>query len=144
MCKILVGKMKIKKTLISFCLLLISLLGFCGCANVEFYRAVDANDTIIDMLVVTLDESKLDKTGRTSFASVKMAVYDDMMKFEDYVYEWIKSFEEDYVDVYLALKDGIRCEVRPAEENQLVISLEFSDWSMFGVFYGMTEIKNVE
>ena len=52
-----------KKYFTIILMLVISCLTFVGCANIEFIRAVDASNTIIDKLVIELDRSKIEKSG---------------------------------------------------------------------------------
>ena len=55
--------MKTKKIFTIIFLLLVSVTTFFGCAKVEFIRAIDSSETIIDKLAISLDESKINKAG---------------------------------------------------------------------------------
>ena len=56
--------MNLKKKLASVFVLVLSALTLCGCANVEFIRAIDSSNTIVDKLVIEVDESKINKCGK--------------------------------------------------------------------------------
>jgi len=135
--------MKIKKILTSFFLICASVLCLFGCADLEAFRIIDPyseTSIITDRFVVTLDKNKLG----SSFQTVKESIYDDMVMFRNYVYDWIDSFEENHNDVYQELSKGIACEVVPSTDNLLSINLGFADEYCFALFYGVITLENEE
>ena len=71
--------MKLKNILTVMCIVCMSFMCLAGCANVEFVRMVDSYHAIMDKFIVTLDKSKLG----SQYASVRHAVYDDMLNFRN-------------------------------------------------------------
>ena len=49
--------MKYKKYLLSFLILIISVVTFSGCANIEFVRKFDGSSEIFDRVVIELDKN---------------------------------------------------------------------------------------
>ncbi|MBQ7352193.1 MAG: hypothetical protein IJW59_04995 [Clostridia bacterium] len=136
--------MKIKNVIMTFFLILISVVCCVGCADIEVSRMIDANETIIDTLIVTLDKSKIDKSGRVTYVQVENAIHNDMKVFEQYVKDWKESFKDKYPNVYSMVKDGILVSVYPEPSKQLSVSIEFAGLNMFGLFYGMVEDEDIE
>jgi len=134
--------MKLRKLLSQLSIILICTCFCFGCAKMEVFRAVDANDVIVDKLVVTLNKSSLDKTSNSSYQIVRDMVCNDMSAFVGYVNEWKETFRLDYNDIYLGLEKGIECN-ESFSDNVLSVTIEFKNWSYFGLFYGLTEFEDV-
>lgn len=121
-------------------MLLITMFGVFGCAEIEYIRTVDSYNTIMDKLVIKLDKNKLG----SNYSTVKNSVYDDLIIFRNHVYNWIDSFEEVYPEVYEDLKEGILCQIVDDVDNELSLIVEFANWYCFGVFYGYYEESEFE
>lgn len=134
--------MNLKKKIASLFMLIISAFTLCGCANVEFIRAIDSSNTIIDKLVIEVDESKINKCGK-ELKDVMKTIESDMTVFRNSIDAWKEQFLV-YPELYLKMQKGIYAEVSFPTSNQISIAVQFSDWSMFGLFYGMTEIEDFE
>lgn len=132
--------MKLRKLLVAFSLIFVSILTCFGCAKVEVIRTVDSYNVIMDKLVVTLDEDKL----HNNYNNVRDNVLADMVTFRNYVNEWIEGYQEDYPKIYLEMKEGIVCEIPESQNNELSIIITFADISFFAVFYGLATINDVE
>ena len=132
--------MKLKNILTVMFIVCMSFMCLAGCANVEFVRMVDSYHAIMDKFIVTLDKSKLG----SQYASVRNAVYDDMLNFRNYVIDWIKLFENDYPETYLTLSEGIVCQDVANKDNELSITLQFSNTYCFGMFYGLVVDDEIE
>ena len=78
-----------KKYFTIISLLLFSVFSFFGCANIEFIRAIDSSNTIIDKLVINLDESKINKSGN-ELADVMNSIDSDMISFRNEIEKWNK------------------------------------------------------
>ncbi len=129
-----------KKYFTIISLLLFSVFSFFGCANIEFIRAIDSSNTIIDKLVINLDESKINKSGN-ELADVMNSIDSDMISFRNEIEKWKLQFAS-YPDLLQKLKLGIIVEVSKPLINQISIAIQFSDWQMFGLFYGYAEIED--
>ena len=136
--------MKAKKFVTSLVLICISIFTFFGCANVEYYRAVDGTGKIIDKFVVTLDYKKINE-NKLNYNYIVDTVKQDLTKFVKYVEDWQESAFVKYPDIQLAVMDGIKARYDEDSDNgKYSVSLIFSDWTMFGLFYGHTTIQNGE
>ena len=135
--------MKARKILTTIILLFVAVFSLCGCASIQMVRAVDSSGTIIDRLVIELDESKINKSGKT-MAEVKSAIKNDIISFRQYVASWKTQFTlEEYPELALSLENGIM--INDTETgNQLSVAIEFSNWQMFGLFYGIVNINDLE
>lgn len=138
--------MRLKKVFMCIALILISVTTLCGCANIEFIRAIDSSNTIIDKLAITLDESKINKAGRV-LSNGRDGIIDkiesDMQDFIDDVKDWKKEFEI-YPDLNERVKNGIKVEASKPRKNEISLSLEFDSWEMFGLFYGYAVAEDFE
>jgi len=134
-------KMKLKRVIFAFVILIISAFGFAGCANVEFIRAVDPNNVIIDKLIVEVDESKINKSG-VELKSVMDSINDDLISFRLSVEKWKSQFDG-YEIIKNVIGDGIHVDVSIIK-NKASIAIEFANWQMFGLFYGYTEVEDYE
>ena len=135
--------MKTKKVLTIIFLLLVSVTTFFGCAKVEFIRAIDSSETIIDKLAISLDESKINKAGE-DLTSVISKIDGDMIHFRNRVDDWKISEFAEYPELYESVKDGIKVEVTKPRKNEISIAIEFSNWKMFGLFYGYAVAEDFE
>lgn len=135
--------MKTKKIFTIVFLLLVSITTFFGCAKVEFIRAIDSSSTIIDKLAITLDESKINKAGE-DLNHVIALIDGDMIYFRNSVTAWKESEFSEYPELYEAVKNGIKVEVTKPRKNEISIALEFSNWKMFGLFYGYAIAEDFE
>ena len=133
--------MRIKQCVIAISMLIISALICVGCAEIQFFRAIDANNVIIDKLVIELDESKLNKKG-LDLKTIIDTIDDDMDLFRIYVDNWKNQFDN-YKTIKEVIKDGIFVEVTPTD-NKISIAIQFSGIELFGLFYGYAEIEDVE
>lgn len=135
--------MKARKILTTFILLFVAVFSLWGCASIQMVRAIDSSGTIIDRLVIDLDESKINKSGKT-VAEVKSAIKNDIISFRQYVESWKTQFTiEEYPELALSLENGIL--INDTETgNQLSIAIEFSNWQMFGLFYGIVNLEDFE
>ena len=132
-----------KKLLTSIILLALCVFSFFGCAKVEFLRVIDANNVIIDRLVVDLDKEKIEKAGK-SIQEVAGVIDSDFTTFKSGLDNWKKQFEmEKYPDLYDRVKEGILCN-NEWVGSRLTITVEFADFTMFGLFYGISEIEGEE
>lgn len=135
--------MKKGKYLIILVIMLVCVTSFFGCANIEYIRAIDSSNTIIDRIRITLDESKINKAGKDLNEVMEM-INGDMISFRQDVSEWkIKQFAE-YPDLYESVKKGIIVEVSKVSKNEITLAIQFSDWKMFGLFYGYAEAEDFE
>ncbi|MGN0961405.1 MAG: hypothetical protein ACI4PF_04320, partial [Christensenellales bacterium] len=124
-----------------------SIFSLFGCATIESIRVVNPDYSIIDKLVVTLDESKLNKAGK-SLDEVRTSIYSDMINFRNYVDDWIDSFSDDYPEIFIILKNGIYCQVpESTKRNEISVVIEFAGIEYFRIFYGLEtvteELQNV-
>lgn len=135
--------MKARKILTTIILLFVAVFSLWGCASIQMVRAIDSSGTIIDRLVIDLDESKINKSGKT-VAEVKSAIKNDIISFRQYVESWKTQFTiEEYPELALSLENGIL--INDTETgNQLSIAVEFSNWQMFGLFYGIVNLEDFE
>lgn len=138
--------MKAKKIVTTLVLMIVALVSLCGCAKIEYIRTVDGYGVIIDKLVVSLDENKIENTGKTA-DEICSKIQDDFKKFETMVGEWKKSFSQNeaYTEIAKKLETGIKVNRSNAGGNkELTLSIEFSNWQMFGLFYGFVTIGGQE
>jgi len=135
-------KMKIKKIIMSCMLLLVSVITFVGCANIEYIRAVDGNNVIIDRFVVELNEDKIKKSGQT-LAKVSELVENDMQLIVASINTWKSTFQI-YPDLYTSIESGIYAETVKSSEEKLTLSIQFAGPQMFGLFYGYVEAEDFE
>lgn len=136
--------MKLRNIVMCCLLIITSFFCFAGCADIEMIRLVGEDNVIVDKFVITLDKSKLDKCPSASFQSVSTAIHEDLIAFRNYVDEWKLSFKDDHPEVYIAIDSNITCQVPPINKNELSLILEFSNWTFFGLFYGMSTEGDVE
>lgn len=135
--------MRAKKILSTIALIFVAMFSLCGCASVQYIRAIDGDGVIIDKLVVSLDESKINKSG-TTLAQVKSYILDDFNDFKEHVDGWKGYFDvEEYPELALRLETGIIIS-QTETKNELTLSVEFSDWQMFGLFYGIVTVDGQE
>lgn len=135
--------MKSKKIITMIVLLLVAVFSLSGCASLQLIRAVDATGTIVDKLVIELDESKINKSGRT-VNEVKSVIEGDVIAFRQYVKDWKEQFNiEEYPELALSLENGILVNDTKIG-NQYTIAVEFKNWTMFGLFYGIVTVQDVE
>ena len=135
--------MKIKKFLTILCIMIVSATTFFGCASVEYIRAIDASNTIIDKIAISLNESDINKGGMT-LSSVMSSIDNDMVVFRNKVETWkIREFAE-YPDILARVQEGIKVEVSQPQRNEISLAIEFDDWDMFGLFYGYANAENFE
>lgn len=131
--------MRLKKVFICIALILISITALSGCADIEFIRAIDSTNTIIDKLAITLDESKINKAGRelsNGESGVIDLIQSDMITFRNDIKQWKIDEFGMFPDLYERVNNGINIEVTRPRKNEISISLEFDSWEMFGLFYG--------
>lgn len=135
--------MKTRKIITTLILLLVAVFSLCGCASIQMVRAIDSSGTIIDRLIIDLDESKINKSGKT-VQEVKSSIKNDIISFRQYVDNWKEQFTiEEYPELATSLGTGIV--VNDTEVgNQLTVTVEFANWTMFGLFYGIVTIEDVE
>ena len=135
--------MKTRKIITTLILLLVAVFSLCGCASIQMVRAIDSSGTIIDRLIIDLDESKINKSGKT-VQEVKSSIKNDIISFRQYVDNWKEQFTiEEYPELATSLGTGIV--VNDTEVgNQLTVAVEFANWTMFGLFYGIVTIEDVE
>ena len=79
--------MKKWKYLTIMLVMLVCVTTFFGCADIEFIRAVDSSNTIIDKIAISIDESKVNKAGSDINTVVGM-IENDMVLFRNSVTEW--------------------------------------------------------
>lgn len=135
--------MKKGKYLIIIFMMLVCVTTFFGCADIEFIRAIDSSNTIIDKIAITLDESQVNKAGNELNTVVDM-IENDMIKFRQSVNEWKESQFGEYPELFESVKKGIRVEVTKSKKTELSLAIEFSNWKMFGLFYGYAEAEDFE
>ncbi len=135
--------MKKGKYLIVLVIMLVCVTSFFGCANIEYMRAIDSSNTIIDKIRITLDESKVNKAGK-DLNEVMGKINSDMISFRWGVDNWKEEQFGEYPDLYDAVKKGIAVEVSKVAKNEITLSIQFSDWKMFGLFYGYAEAEDFE
>lgn len=137
--------MRAKKIITTLVLMVVALVSLCGCAEIKYIRAVDGRGVIIDKLVVTLDESKINKSQKT-LGEVSNKISQDFNEFIIMVNEWKESFNhsETYSELYERLKTGILVNRENTSTRELTLSIEFSDWQMFGLFYGIVTVGGEE
>lgn len=133
--------MKFRKLVTCLALVILSGLAICGCASIESIRVINPDYSIMDKLVITLDESKLNKAGK-SLDEVRNSVKSDLETFRSRVYDWLGTFETmGYSNVGLILKDGISCEIpEQLKKNELSIVLNFGGVEYFRIFYGLKTV----
>lgn len=124
-------------------LLVVSMVCFFGCARVEYIRAIDPSGVIIDRLVVELDESKINKAGKT-LAEVRSSIEGDMMTLRSSVQAWKNDIGSRYPELSDSIEIGITCLPPTTIGNKVSQSIEFANWKMFGIYYGLIEIDGVE
>ena len=120
----------------------LSIFTLCGCANIEYYRAVDATGIIVDKLVVTLDSQDINSKG-LNYMYIRDEVVRDMTKFVNAVESWKSTAFEEYPNVNMAVNENEGIKVRYDEtpkENKYSVTVEFANWTMFGLFYGITNM----
>lgn len=137
--------MKTKKIITTLVLMLVALVSLCGCAKMEYIRTVDGYGVIIDKLVVSLDESKINKAGK-SLEEVANKISSDFDNFIIMVGNWKENFNdsESYSELYEKLKTGIKVSRNNIRNKELTLSIEFSNWQMFGLFYGFVTVGGQE
>lgn len=135
--------MRFKKILTILILLFVSITTFCGCADIEFIRAIDASNTIIDKLVISLNESDINKGGET-LSTVMRSIDNDMVLFRNKVDNWKHREFDAYPDLLQRVSEGIKVEVSQPKNNEISVAIEFSDWDMFGLFYGYAVAQDFE
>jgi len=135
--------MKLKKYLLSMILMILCVFSFFGCAEVTFYRAIDGNNTIVDKLEIVLDKEKIESAGK-SVDYVAGVINSDFTVFKSGLEDWKTQFIlEDYPDLYERVKNGIKC-TNDWIGLKLTITVEFADFTMFGLFYGISNIEGHE
>ncbi len=135
--------MKAKKIITTLILLVLSIFSLYGCASLQFVCAVDGNGTIIDRLVIELDEAKINKSHANP-ETVKNAIQNDIIAFHDAIQEWKGQFSiVDTPEIALSLENGILFDTSTVG-NKITVSLEFQNWTMFGLFYGFITVDGVE
>lgn len=135
--------MKRWKYLTIIFVMLICVTTFFGCANVEFIRAVDSTNTIIDKIAISIDESKVNKAG-SDLVTVTNMIESDMVQFRNGVTDWKESQFAEFPELYESVKTGIKVEVSKPRKNELSLAIEFRDWKMFGLFYGYAEAEDFD
>lgn len=132
-----------KKLFSSILILLISVFAFFGCAKVEFLRTIDGNNVIMDRLVIELDEEKIKLAGQD--VNYVVAVIDsDFTTFKSSLDVWKKQFIlEDYPNLYDRVQQGIIC-TNERIGKKLTITVQYADYTMFGLFYGLSNIEGHE
>lgn len=132
-----------KKLLSSILILLISVFTFFGCAKVEFLRTIDGNNVIMDRLVIELDEEKIKLAGQ-DVNYVAAIIDSDFVTFKSSLDNWKKQFIlDDYPDLYKRVQEGIEC-TNEWTGKKLTITVQFADFTMFGLFYGLSNIEGHE
>ena len=135
--------MKKWKYLTIIFVMLICVTTFFGCANVEFIRAVDSTNTIIDKIAISIDESKVNKAGSDLYTVTNM-IESDMVQFRNGVTDWKESQFAEFPELFESVKTGIKVEVSKPRKNELSLAIEFRDWRMFGLFYGYARAEDFE
>lgn len=132
-----------KNWIVILAIMIMCITTFFGCADIEFIRAVDSTNTIIDKIAITLDESQINKAGRDLNTVIDM-VEADMVKFRQSVNNWKESQFGEYPELFESVKDGIKVEVTKPRKGELSLAIEFENWQMFGLFYGYAEAEDFE
>ena len=135
--------MKRWKYLTIIFVMLICVTSFFGCANVEFIRAIDSTNTIIDKIAISIDESKVNKAG-SDLVTVTNMIESDMVQFRNGVTDWKERQFAEFPELYESVKTGIKVEVSKHRKNELSLAIEFRDWKMFGLFYGYAEAEDFD
>lgn len=141
---------KIKRLLTILIILLVSTTTFFGCAEVEFVRQIDSYNKIKDMLVVTLNENEIKQKSPTNYkelmTNAKNSIESDMQKFCEEVKNWQESAQfSDYYDLGQKVLNGIEIKcIRNDLSQKITLEIIFSDWKMFGLFYGYAEATDFE
>lgn len=123
--------------------MLVCVTTFFGCADIEFIRAVDSSNTIIDKIAISIDESKVNKAGSDINTVVSM-IENDMVLFRNSVTEWKEVQFLEYPELFESVRTGIKVEVSKPRKNEISLAIEFRDWKMFGLFYGYAEAEDFE
>ena len=123
--------------------MLVCVTTFFGCADIEFIRAVDSSNTIIDKIAISIDESKVNKAGSDINTVVGM-IENDMVLFRNSVTEWKEVQFLEYPELFESVRTGIKVEVSKPRKNEISLAIEFRDWKMFGLFYGYAEAEDFE
>ena len=132
-----------KKYLTAFAILILCVFSFFGCAKVEFLRTIDGNNAIMDRLVIELNKEKVESTGKT-LGEVISTIESDFQIFRNHVFEWKKQFNyEDYPTLKDRVDKGIDCIVEKVG-SRLTLTVSYEDYTMFGLFYGITNIDGHE
>lgn len=135
--------MRAKKMLLTVALIFVAMFSLCGCASVQYIRTIDGNGAIMDKLVVSLDESEINKSG-TTLTQVKSYILEDFGDFKEHIDSWKGHFDVgEYPELALRLETGITVNISETK-NELTFSVEFSDWQMFGLFYGIVTVDGQE
>lgn len=135
--------MKNKKYFVILFIMLICVSTFFGCAEIEFRRAIDSTNTIIDKIVITIDESKVNKAGK-DITEVANKIEDDMRQFRISVEDWKTNQFSSYPDLMERVKSGIQVNVTKTSKNEVSLAIEFENWNMFGLFYGYAQAEDFE
>jgi len=136
--------MKFKKVLLICLVTFMSIFCFAGCASIEYRRAVDGNNAIIDDFIVELDESKINKVAGKNYSSVFDLVENDMQLIVESIKNWKLGFEV-YEDLYPAIKDGIEPTLSSSKKDKrLRLTVQFANVQLFGLFYGYIETDDYE
>lgn len=137
--------MKYKKYLLSFLILIISVVTFSGCANIEFVRKFDGSSEIFDRLVIELDKDELESFGY-DLKDTMTIINEDLNDIRLYVEDWKKSFfeVEGLENVAKMVSTGIKVSIDKPTTNRIYMTVVFSDIKMFGLFYGYTTIEEYE
>ncbi len=129
--------------LLAIALVFVAMFSLCGCASVQYLRTVNGNGSIVDKLVVSLDESKINKAG-TTLTQAKSYVLEDFKNFREHIESWKECFDVgEYPELALRVQTGITVN-QTETQNELSFSVEFSDWQMFGLFYGIVTVDGQE
>lgn len=135
--------MRAKKILLTIALIFVAMFSLCGCASVQYLRTINGNGSIVDKLVISLDESKINKAGST-LTQVKSYINADFISFKEHIDSWKGYFDVgEYPELALRLETGITVHTTETQ-NELTFSVEFSDWQMFGLFYGIVTVDGQE
>lgn len=132
-----------KNLFVILAIMIMCITTFFGCADMEFIRAVDSSNTIIDKIAITLDESQINKAGRDLNTVIDM-IEADMVKFRQNVNNWKENQFSEYSELFESVKDGIKVEVTKPRKGELSLAIEFENWQMFGLFYGYAEAEDFE
>lgn len=136
-----------KSKFVRILLVIVCLLLFTGCANIEYQRITDDTGRIIDKIVIEIDESEiLERMSKEKLAALKEDINNDIKSYVQSVKQAKQTLKENNTDTSLDYDNGIVIEntgwtLVEGSTYRIMVQMIFENSTYLNKLYGSDNDK---